>query len=242
MNKSNLFTLFLAGVLVVIGSELLVDDYLKTPVLKNSQADVLDVGAATTQGSANAQTKGTQALSTLAQTAKTANVQNAQVAPAQTTTGQIAQISALQNQEAGGPQITFSMIIKAGFAQTTLQRAPFTGMLFDTIDLQNSLSVPVLQQYLLKNNVARAATFYEIHLQNKEMAGEVFSLIKQKAAAQAGALLNASNGFGEGSFYINYLDNTNHAFLVVKKGSSVYALTYVKDYHPYIAKLIQLLP
>lgn len=242
MNKSNLFTLFLAGVLVVIGSELLVDDYLKTPVLKNSQADVFNVGAATTQGSANAQAKGTQAPSTSAQTTKPATAQNAQVPPAQTTPGQIAQTPAAQTPESPAPQITFSMIIKAGFAQTTLQRAPFTGVLFDTIDLQNSLSVPVLQQNLLKNNVARAATFYEIHLQNKEMAGEVFSLIKQKAAAQAGALLNASNGFGEGSFYINYLDNTNHAFLVVKKGSSVYALTYVKDYHPYIAKLIQLLP
>lgn len=216
MSKSNLFTLFLAGVLVVIGSELLVDEYLKTPTPQNLKAEVLEVEKNTDE-MIEKKSEETQESD---QYVTQANIEKSEESP----------------------KITFELVTKSGFSQATLQRTLFDGWLFDSIDLQGALSSQVLAQNLLKNNTIKVGTFYEIRTQSDNVSKEIYALIKQKASSQAGALVNETNSFGNGSFYINYLDNSSRAFLVVKKGQYVYALTYVKDYHPFVSKLIQLLP
>lgn len=235
MSKSSLFTLFLSATLVVMIAELLTDQYLKTPFQLKG-----DIFAAE---------NGTEERVSLAPAVK--KPENSQppvliegVTPGLDTLPLDTQASDTQpgtNQDTQ-PLINFAVVQEAGFSAVTLQRVPFNGSIFDKIDISDRISMPVLQQNLLKNNVARDATFYEFSLKSHTLAQEIYALLKQKGSNQIGASVNETNGFGEKSFYVNFLDYPERAFLVVKKGGNVYSLSYVKIYHPFIQKLIQLLP
>ena len=139
------------------------------------------------------------------------------------------------------PLVTFSLLLKAGFSQVTLQRDEFQGKLFSLLELQNFLALPVLQQNMLKDGKT-IATFYELRNKSMLLAPEIYNRLKENFSALSQIKINETNGYGESSFYVNDPAQPTVAFLVVKKGTSVYALAYKKDYHLLIKKLIQLLP
>ncbi|HLG25564.1 MAG TPA: hypothetical protein VI588_02100, partial [Candidatus Gracilibacteria bacterium] len=139
------------------------------------------------------------------------------------------------------PSITFGIVEQVGFKNVTLQRVPFSGILFERIDLRDFRSVPVIQQNVLQYNRDRAASFYELHADSKLLANEIYLLIKEKTGAAPGIGVNETNEFRDGSFYINYSDVPDSAFLVVRAEESVYALTYRKELHAFISSLLPLL-
>ena len=140
------------------------------------------------------------------------------------------------------PNITFDMLGQAGSTGITLQRVPFNGSLFESIDLREFKSVPVIKQNFLQNNRLKMGAFYEFRGNSKSIANEVYALLKEKSAGNIGASVNETNDYGDSAFYINYLDNSDTAFLVVKLGDNVYALTYKKPFHALIENIIKLLP
>lgn len=224
MTKFTLFTLFLATTIVVIVAELLVNDYIRTPDLRHQlAANVFQ----TSQQSA-------PSVPVVPDSAPTAPT------PTSATPGTPAvPLNAATAQNA--PSITFSLINESGFKDATLQRVPFNGVLFESIDLRDFKSVPVLQQNLLENNKKSVASFYEFNANSRLLANEIYDLLKGKSGKLMGASINETNSFGDRSFFVNFPDRKEQAFLIVKLGDRVYALSYVKGIHASIVMLFKLL-
>lgn len=226
MSKFSLFTVFLSLTITVIVGELLVNQYVKYPSSqKDLAANVL-----------NAQTNNGQGTHTAA-------TQQSSQAPANSGA---AVNSGSANAGAGIPastlpKITFAALQNAGFTNMVLQRVPFNGILFNTIDLRDFKSVSVVQNNLLENNKTQSAALYEFDAGSRMLANEIYALIKQKTTSLVGVIVNETKQFGETSFYINFNDSAQNAFLVVKLQDTVYALTYKKELHPLIKQLLLLL-
>jgi hypothetical protein len=141
-----------------------------------------------------------------------------------------------------GSYLSFGLVQSAGFNDTALQRAPFNGILFETIDLRDFKSVPVITNNLLEHNKTPVGTMNEFHAQSKDLANEIYEYLKEKGGKLIGASVNETNTFGDRSFYINFLEQKENVFLVVKQGENVYALTYKKGEHSNVQSLLKLLP
>jgi hypothetical protein len=229
MSKTNLLTVFVTVIVVVIVAELLVNDYATFPELQKQitgnvfGADEISIDEDMMEGAGaiNFDLGGLQPKSTVE------------------LADNIASADATNMQEKA--LISFGLIGQVGFENVTLQRVPFNGIMFERIDMRDFKSVPVIKQNLLQNNRQNIAEFYEIHAESQLLANEIFLLIKEKALQAIEAGINETNEYGEASYYINYVDRGNTAFLVVKVREGVYALSYKKELHAFIKSLILLL-
>jgi len=208
MSKFSLFTLFLSATVVIIVAELLVNDYVKYPQVKGQL------------------------------TANVLQTDTAAVVGAKSPTVQSGANGSQDGALTDSGKISFSVISSAGFKDVSLQRTPFNGVLFESIDLRDFKSVPVISNNLLQNNRNRIASFYEFSSQSPMLGKEVFSLLKEKSGKLIGATLNSTGGFGQGSFFINFVERPEYAFLVVNGGDNVYALTYLKELHPLVKNVL----
>lgn len=147
--------------------------------------------------------------------------------------------SSTQAVQAGS--LSSELFKKAGIENYTFQSAPFGGKLLDRIPLTDMSVITTYESHLLKNGVARVASFYEFNPGSGASALEVYDLLKQKCSAEIGVLLNETNDFGDGSFYVNYFEYPEKVFVVFRKGDKVFAFTYGKELHSAMAKLISLL-
>lgn len=137
--------------------------------------------------------------------------------------------------------LSSALLQKAGFQNFTLQAVPYAGKLLDRIAFADLSFIPTFESHLMKNQVARVASFYEFAPGSLQSAGEVYDLIKQKCTGEIGVILNETNSFGEASFYVNYFEFPEKVFLVFRKGTKVFAFTYSKELHEEVGKLIGLL-
>lgn len=140
-----------------------------------------------------------------------------------------------------GQKLTFAMVDEAGFTDAVLQRVPFDGKIFGSLDVSDFNRGDALEYNLLENNRDIAAQIVEFDGKTEVDASQFYSLLKQKAGLQKGASMNETNQFGENSFYLNFPDKKTSVFLVVKGGKYVYALAYQKDLHPLVKMLLNLL-
>lgn len=138
--------------------------------------------------------------------------------------------------------LSFGLVQSAGFDDTALQRVPFNGILFETIDLRDFKSVDVITNNFLEHNRTQIGTMNEFHAQSRDLADEIYTYLKEKSGKLIGASINETNTFGDRSFYLNFLEVKDNAFLVVKQGENVYALTYKKGEHSNVQTLLKLLP
>jgi hypothetical protein len=138
-------------------------------------------------------------------------------------------------------QITLAVVKKAGFQNISLTPLDSNPLLFDTLDYEKFISLTVLVQNFAEGN-SKIATAHEFVAKSRILAHEIYLLLKEKFSGRLGLTVNEINDFGENSFYINFPNHQDDAFLVVKKSEYVYALSYQKKYHSLIQKLFQLLP
>lgn len=136
--------------------------------------------------------------------------------------------------------LTTEVVKSAGFSDAELAIVPFKGILFESLDLRDFQSVPVFQYALTQDNRS-LALFNEFRADSHLMSQEVYGYLKERFSQVIGAVVNETNQFGENSFYINFLEKPNQAFLVVKLQNNVYALTYQKEYHKLIKQLLLLI-
>lgn len=223
MRQPSLITIFLFAIAVVIGVEYFYDDFVSSDTSVQEEQNSQET---------QANTFGEEAL-------------NVPLSLDLSAGGDLGEKTATEKSVAPTLQekanIAFDMVGQAGFQNVTLQRIPFNGIMFERIDLRDFKSVPVVKQNLLQNNKTIIATFYEFHAKTEPLADEIFSFIKDRAAGPIEAEINETNDYGSGSFFINYSDKKNNAFLIVKTGTSVYAYSYPKGSHSLIESLIKLI-
>jgi len=217
MSKLNLFTLFIVVISVVIAAEFLVNDYYDYPQKKANdvQSNLLE------------------------QNTEDKVESNVIDFDAGSIGNDNDEGNLIDNDASVKAFIAFEVVEKSGMQNVTLQRMPFNGLLFNFIDIKDYKSTPVVYQRLLQKNKDEIGGFYEFHTDQSILANEVFLLIKERANKVLGISINDTNQYGEKSFFVNYEDKPNIAFLVVKINNSVYALSYQKDLHTYIKSIIQ---
>lgn len=138
-------------------------------------------------------------------------------------------------------KITETQLVQMGFEGMRLERASAEGLLFQLLDLSDTVNLSkvrfhltdgknvygVISEFLLADSV-RAKTFY----QN----------LRQKSSLYAPDVkLNETNSFGESSFYLNDSKRLGTAFLTVLSGNRVYSFSYPKASHEFFKKFIQFL-
>ncbi len=138
-------------------------------------------------------------------------------------------------------KITEQHLVQMGFDGMRLERVSADGLLFQLLDLSDSVNLSkvrfhltdgknvygVISEYLLAD-ATRAKTFYEN--------------LRQKASLYAPIVkLNETNSFGKGSFYLNDSKRLGTAFLTTLSGNRVYSFSYPKASHEFFKKFIEFL-
>ena len=119
----------------------------------------------------------------------------------------------------------------AGFTSFVIKPQPFTGKLFDQFDLSMLSYLTIVDKTITENHNGNDATVlraYEFGLSDKDQNQEVYDFLKAKIKDELGVTINETNQFGMSSFYINFNQPKEDAFLVVKTRTNVYALSYPK--------------
>lgn len=138
--------------------------------------------------------------------------------------------------------LNFEKFKKAGLSSFLMQKKPFIGMLFDT-EFKELTTLDVNQQVVVSSQSSDRSTIvetWEIKGTDSSMSDEVYNLLKNKFLSSLEVSVNETNQFGQQSFYVNFEGKDANTFLVVKQYNSVYALSYLKDYHNLIKAFFKL--
>ncbi len=137
------------------------------------------------------------------------------------------------------PFITTEQLAKAGLDTIILKPENFSGVLFEMIDLRDFKTIPVIEQTGQAQD--QLITFYEFHAHDAMLSQEIYSFIEEKAQGSIDYAINATNAYGEASFFVNDPQKPGFVFLVVKIRESVYAVSYQKELHDSLKNLFFLL-
>ncbi|MCA9373837.1 hypothetical protein KC725_01615 [Candidatus Peregrinibacteria bacterium] len=242
MGKSNLFTLFVTVIVVVIAAEFLVNDYGTIEDVGTNLLSADDNGEEVVEDEQPAHDWSITFDELAGEEVEDKGIDEAtdisfDLGDFEENDGESPSTTEEPTTTAEA-EISFGLIGLSGFQNVTLQRVPFNGILFERVDLRDFQSVEVVQQNLLQDNKEKIALFYEFHGDSDLLANEIYIYIKDKARNGLNVGINETNDYGDGSFYVNYTDIPDRAFLVVKTRESVYALTYEKRLHSFIESLL----
>lgn len=131
-------------------------------------------------------------------------------------------------------------IKSAGFVGAYLEDGDAEDKLYKSISLIDFEDSDVRQsiirtdnEMLAKVTVVRPGTGSEV--------GDMYEIIKGRAAAGLNTEVNETNDFGQGSFYMNDASRQGTAFLTVRLGGLIYGFSYPKTYHSQVKNLLQLI-
>ena len=230
MSKFSLFTVFLCSLIVLIVAEILVNDYLKNPYSTDLQTNIFQSDLKADQKIATQE----QIISEdLEQKLRLGSSQQAEL-------GQAVTWNAVLNPS--NDLISAEDLNKIGFSNSKIVKGAFDGKIFDRIDVSTLNFLDISRYDIVQNGVVKMGSLYTLPVNSGELAKEIYGLLKDRSSAEIGVIVNETNSYGESSFYDNFFEFPERAFLVVKKGRNVYALTYLKELHPRVQMLLQLLP
>ena len=133
-----------------------------------------------------------------------------------------------------------TQVVNSGFVGAHVESQVFDGFLYKTINICD-LSGITTTKYVISNGTTTYAKVYVLVSEKSENIGDVYNVLKTRAATGVEIVVNETNEFGIASFYMNDSRRNDVAFLTVRIGSYVYGFTYPKQYHPQIKNLISLL-
>lgn len=145
-------------------------------------------------------------------------------------------------------QINYGNLKLAGLNDFVVKPKPFDGKLFDQFDMTVLTGLDVVKKSVImaKNGQEEEVlTAYEFNFEDKESVSEIYAYLKATIKGELGTTINETNQFGLASFYINFSEPVENAFLVVKMPENVYALSYPKvvtmetDFHKVVSKLLE---
>lgn len=145
-------------------------------------------------------------------------------------------------------QINYANLKAAGLSDFVVKPKPFKGNLFDQFDMSVLSGLDVVEKSVvmtMDGQEKEVISAYEFNFKDKESVGEIYSFLKATIKSELGTTINETNKYGLASFYINFSEPVENAFLVVKMPENVYALSYPKvvtwgiDFQEIISKLLE---
>ncbi len=144
--------------------------------------------------------------------------------------------------------ISSESLLRAGFTNIVIKPIPFTGQIFDQFDLSVLADLDIVEKQVVRlheGNEVQVLRAYEFNFADEQSTAEIYDFLKAKFKDSLGVTINQTNQFGLGSFYINFGEPREQAFLVVKTRNNVYALSYPKakvngvDYFQPVSRLLE---
>ncbi len=142
--------------------------------------------------------------------------------------------------------INSELLYKVGFRDFIIKPIPFNNKLFNyfRLDSLEYLNIQEKEVHIISNLKKEfILNFYEFNTDESSQITEVYDFLKANIKDNLNVSVNETNQFGIASFFINFSEGSDYAFLVVKTRSNVYALSYPKDnsdgisYYELITKL-----
>ncbi|MCC6643880.1 hypothetical protein IT411_03965 [Candidatus Peregrinibacteria bacterium] len=127
--------------------------------------------------------------------------------------------------------VTSEMLVAAGYRNFTIQPKPYNGMLFDQFDLSGLGGTTALEKVVTENDQGyekEVLRIFEFNQIDQDSANQFYEYLKARMKTELGLTINETNQFGLASFYLNFSEPKEYAFLVVKTKQNVYALSYPK--------------
>jgi len=127
--------------------------------------------------------------------------------------------------------INSELLDKVGYKDIIVKPLPFDGKIFEQFDLSMLSYLDIVEKkvtQMVDGNEVEALQVYEFNFSEGIGTQEIYDFLKAKIKDELGVTINETNQFGLSSFYINFHDPKDRAFLVVKTRSNVYALSYPK--------------
>ena len=131
-------------------------------------------------------------------------------------------------------------IKNAGFTGGYLESEPHSGLLFKSIDIGDHEDVEV-DKSMIRTADQILAKVYVFRMGINANIDEIYTLLKMRAIDGVDTEVNATNTFGLASFYMNDVRRSDTAFLTTRIGGLIYSFSYPKEYHSQVNNLIQLL-
>ncbi len=128
----------------------------------------------------------------------------------------------------------------AGFNNAYIENEAHNGFLYKTIYIDDLYDVKA-SKYVIRNESSLLAKVYVFEMGPMSGIAEVYEVLKMRGSEGLDIDINATNDFGDASFYMNDARRTSVVFLTVRIGSYIYGFSYPKDYHAQIKNLITLL-
>lgn len=131
-------------------------------------------------------------------------------------------------------------IKSAGFVGAYLENEQYDGYLFKSIPT-NDLSDTEITKSLIRTADELLAKVYIFKIGIDNDINDVYQLLKMRASEGLNIEINETDDFGNNSFYMNDSRRSNTAFLTTRIGAFIYAFSYPKEYHSQVKNLIQLI-
>ncbi len=256
MKKFTIFSILLTIVVVVVVSQILVDEYL--PYLKADVSDGISISLPDTLKIGSSTGESIFGADLSLDNASTQNkeipsdYQNITVTPQNPATtkkpnsplndfedfSDPSQTEVLGN--IGSVVLREDQIKSAGFIGAHLEAEDYDGLLFKSVPVDDIDDVR-MEKIAIRTADQFLARVYVIRVGINSNVRDVYQLLRSKSFQIPSVQVNETNDFGVSSFYFNDSRRSNTAFLVVRIGNMIYSFSYPKDYHSQIKNLIQLL-
>lgn len=212
MHKFTIFTIVLSIMVMFVVGELVLNDTLKRD---DSHTEVT---AVETEALAEA-TPEAEALPDATAT-PSAETGQAEATP---------EVKAVGN--AVSTRFTKELFVSLGVLEPRTDSESFDGLLFGFLDVKAALSGFGVVTTAVFDGTQFVGTFYEIPADSETRTFGAYEGLRQAAQLSPTGTINENNSYGEGSFYFNHYTKTGVNFLIVRKGTAVYAFEYNPTYH-----------
>lgn len=131
----------------------------------------------------------------------------------------------------GSERFTKDLLVSLGVLEPRTDAESFDGLLFGFLDVKAALSGFDVLATAVFDGTQFVGTFYEIPADSETRTFGAYEGLRQAAQLSPTGTINENNSYGEGSFYFNHYTKTGVNFLIVRKGTTVYAFEYNPTYH-----------
>ena len=128
----------------------------------------------------------------------------------------------------------------AGFANAYLEQESTDGYLYKTIYIDDLYDVEV-SKTVVRSNESLFVKVYVFTVGPNSAVDEVYQVLKIRAAEGLDVEVNETDEYGDGSFYMNDVRRGSVVFLTIRMGELIYGFSYPKEYHSQVMNLIALI-
>jgi len=249
MQKFTIFTIILTIIIIVVVSEIVVNEYLPSLDEDDSFSLVLPASLDLSDG---IQTNVLGADFDLAH--KNDYIKDNPVVDSELLVTEFATVPTVNSNTTGLSDfedenfipITANVYIRdeqiksAGFAGSYLERETHNDYLFKTIYIGDIYDTEITK-YMVRTDDSILTKIYVFKIGYKTDVDEIYKYLKERINNAMNMELNETNEYGYVSFYMNDPKRPDTSFLTVRIGGLLYSFSYPKEYHSQIKNLVKLI-